>query len=356
MIFKAEKMVENLKAISVPLSRSGLAVVVGLLIGALLMLIYGYDPIMGYYWLFKGAFGSVSEFMETLAFATPLMLTAITFAVGVKAGLFNIGAEGQMYMGAIGAVAIGGTIALPAGIHVAAATAFAMLLGALWALPAALLKLWRGVHEVISTIMLNWISFWLVTYLAIYHLAEPGRAERTVPALPTARYPVLGATLTAVIFVSIGLCIVVYILLWRTKLGYELRLVGTNPEAARYAGISSWKPVLTSFIIGGIAAGLAGASQIIGRPPAWSLYATLGNVATLGFDGIGIALIGRNHPIGGIFAAIFYGGLLHGGRFMEYHVGVCSELVRAINGIIIITLAIPELLPIIRKFLKRGVK
>ncbi|MCS7131789.1 MAG: ABC transporter permease, partial [Hadesarchaea archaeon] len=126
----------------------------------------------------------------------------------------------------------------------------------------------------------------------------------------------------------------------------------TNPEAARYAGISSWKPILISFIIGGMAAGLAGASQIIGRPPAWSLYATLGNVVTLGFDGIGIALIGRNHPIGGIFAAIFYGGLLHGGRFMEYHVGVCSELVRAINGIIIITLAIPELLPIIRKILR----
>lgn len=338
-----------------PFIQSGVGVLLGLLLGALLMVIFRYDPIIAYYWLFRGAFGSISDIMETLAFATPLMLTAVTFAIGVKTGLFNIGAEGQMYLGALGAAAAAGAITLPAGLHLAVATAFGMFLGALWAIPAALLKMWRGVHEVISTIMFNWIASHFTIYLIIYYLAEPGRAERTAPALPGARYPILmeGSSLTAVVFVAIAFCIGIYIYLWGTKAGYELRLVGANPDAANYAGISSRRVMLLSFVLGGLAAGLAGASQIIGRPPAWSLYATLGNVITLGFDGIGVALIGRNHPIGGIFAAVFYGGLRHGSRLMEYRAGVYSELVRAISGLIIVALAIPEIVAIIRRRFKR---
>ena len=338
-----------------PLFESLVTILIGLIAGALLMIPFGYDPLKAYPALFRGAFGSVADIMETLAFATPLMLTAVTFAVGVKTGLFNIGAEGQMYLGAIGATAIAGLIPLPPGLHLAAATLFAMLVSALWALPPALLKIWRGVHEVISTIMFNWIATHLSMYIAIYYLAEPGRAERTVPALPSARYPILmeGATLTVVIFVALAFCIGIYIYLWGTKAGYELRLVGENPEAARYAGVDYRRALILSFVIGGLAAGLAGASQIIGRPPTWSLYATLGNVITLGFDGIGVALIGRNHPIGGIFAAILYGALQHGGRYMEYHAGVSSELVRAINGLIVIALAVPEIGAIIRRRLKR---
>jgi len=348
-------MMRRFEILMRPLVQSSVAVLIGLAVGALFMVIFGYDPIRAYYSLFNGSFGSIPDFLETLAFATPLMLTAVTFAIGVKAGLFNIGAEGQMYLGAIGAVAVGGAITLPAGIHVAAATVFAMLLGAIWSLPAALLKIKMGVHEVVSTIMFNWIATHFAIYLAIYYLAEPGRAERTLPALPSAQYPRITeeATLTAVIFVVLAFCIGVYILLWGTRVGYELRLAGVNPDAARYAGVSSRRMMFLSFVLGGLAAGLAGASQIIGRPPAWSLYASLGNVITLGFDGIGVALIGRNHPIGAIFAAIFYGGLAHGGRYMEYDVGVSSELVRGINGLIVVALALPEIIAIIRRRLKR---
>ena len=338
-----------------PLLESVVTILLGLLAGALFMIVFGYNPVNAYQALFKGAFGSMSDVLETLAFATPLMLTAITFAIGVKTGLFNIGAEGQVYMGAIGATAIAGKMALPPGLHVAAATIIGMLMGVLWALPPALLKIWRGVHEVISTIMFNWIAFHLSMYIAIYYLAEPGRAERTVPAMPTARYPILmeGTSLTAVIFVVLAFCVGVYIYLWGTRAGYELRLAGENPDAARYAGVSSNRALLLSFLIGGLAAGLAGASQVIGRPPSWSLYATLGNVAGFGFDGLGVALIGRNHPIGGIFAAILFGALQHGGRYMEYHAGVCSELVRAINGLIVIALSVPEIWAIVRRRLKR---
>jgi simple sugar transport system permease protein len=338
-----------------PLVESLVTIFIGLVAGGLLMLPFGYDPLKAYQALFQGAFGSVTDILETLAFATPLMLTAVTFAVGVRAGLFNIGAEGQMYLGAVGTAFIAGTLHLPPGLHIAIATVFAMLCGALWSLVPALLKIWRGVHEVISTIMFNWIAFNLSIYLAIYYLAEPGRAERTRPALETARYPILteGTTLTWVILVAIAFCVVVYLYLWGTRAGYELRLVGENPEAARYAGVGAGRALLLSFLIGGLAAGLAGASQIIGRPPAWSLYATMGNVTTLGFDGLGVALVGRNHPIGGIFAAILFGALAHGGRYMEYQAGVLSELVRAINGLIVLTLAVPEIWAIARRRFKR---
>jgi len=342
-------MSKRLPAMVRPVTESGIAVVIGIVAGAFLMLAFGYDPVRAYAALFIGAFGSAAGILESLAFAMPLMVTAVTFAVGVRAALFNIGAEGQMYLGAMGATIVGGTMLLPAGVHPMAATLFAMCLGALWALPAAVLKIWRGVHEVVSTIMLNWIAFWFVTFLVRTYFGEPGRAERAIPALPTARYPIIGETLTAMIFVVVAFCVAVAILLWRTGIGFELRLVGDNPEAAKYAGASSSRAILVSFLVGGLAAGLAGATQILGRPPSWTLYATMGNVLNLGFDGIGVALIGRNHPIGGIFAAIFYGGLAHGGRFMEYNVGVASELVDAINGIIVIALAMPEIAAIIRR-------
>jgi len=346
-------MARKFRKILTMIGESVLAICIGFIGGAALMLLYGYDPIVAYRALLLGAFADISGIFETLAFATPLMLTALTFGVCIRSGLFNIGAEGQMYVGAIGAVMIGGAMSMPAGIHVAAATLFAMLLGGLWGIPVALLKITRGVHEVVSTIMLNWIAFWIVTYLITYHLTDPMRAERAIPAQETARYSVIGASLTTVFPVAIAFTLFVYFLLWKTTVGYELRLVGYNPDAAKYAGISIPKASIMSFLIGGLAAGLAGASQVLGRPPSWTVYATLGNLVNLGFEGIGVSLIGRNHPIGIIFASIFYGGILHGGRFMEFQAGVASELVRAINGIIIIALAIPELYRILTSVVRR---
>lgn len=316
------------------------------------MAIWGYNPIRAYYSLFKGGFGSAIDFATSLSYATPLMIVAITFALGMKSGLFNIGGEGQLYMGAVGAIIVGGMIALPPGFHLLAATLTGMLFGALWALPVATLKIWRGCHEVVSTIMLNWIAFSLVAFLVIGPLMHPDLHYRSVEAAEgTARYPFLWerADLTAVIFVALAFCIVIYVLLWRTRIGYELRLVGDNPDAARYAGINIQHVIFLNFLIGGLAAGLAGAAHVLGKPPVWGIYEDLGGVFGLGFLGIGIALIGRNHPISGIFAAIFYGGLLHGSTFMMKDAGVASEMVMAILGIIVIALAIPEFLTIVRK-------
>lgn len=323
----------------------------GILLGAILMVVSGHDPIAGYYYMFIGGFGSLPSFLETLAYATPLMLTAACFSVGAKAGIFNVGAEGGAYLGALGAAAVAGGIALPAGLHLAAATAAGMFFGVVWTIPVAVLKIWRGVHEVITTIMLNWVAHFFVIYTVLYILRYPGYVVRTAPALPTARYSVLigEATLTTVIFVAIAFCILTYVLLWRTRLGYELRLVGSNPDAARYAGVSIRRAVFFSLVFGGMAAGLAGASQVIGRPPVWALSSTLAEVMMLGYNGIGVALIGRNHPIGGIFAAVLIGGMMNGGLFMNYMTRIRPEIVQAILGLIILALALPELLEIIRR-------
>ena len=425
-----EDIMGYLRTLKRPLAESLFALLIGLLIGAGLMLAFGYDPIDGYNSMLKGfgiftregflavlaifalglllaafigaywakipqaltwlrrkkisgrSISSVAivafivifilylikylavefldkvELMEMLAYSVPLMLTAITFAVGMRAGLFNIGAEGQVYMGAVAAAWIGGHFVLPAGLHLFATTAFAMLIGAVWAFLPAILKIRAGVHEVISTIMLNWVAFFHVPYLIINRFAGVN-PERTATILPTARYEILkldgaSASLTAVIFVALAACVVVYILLWRTRAGYELRLVGDNPDAARYAGISIRRAIFISFIIGGMAAGLAGASQVIGRPLlGWTLPATLGTVFGLGFWGIGIAVVGRNHPIGGIFAALLFAGMLNGAKFMEYDWGISSELVVAIQGVIIIALAIPALLAMSRRGVRR---
>jgi len=336
-------------------AQSLFAITIGLIIGAFLMIVFGYDPIKAYFALFIGAFGSVSDFLETLAFAVPLMLTGLTFAIGVRAGLFNIGSEGQIYVGALGSVVVGGLLNLPFGLGIVFATLAGAFASVLWSLTPALLKVTRGVHEVISTIMLNWIAFWFTTYLIVYHFGDPNRAERSIAVLPNSRYPILfeGSTLTTALVVAIAYCVLVYFILWGTKVGYELRVEGTNPDAGRYAGVKAWKTTLLAFSLGGIASGLAGASQIIGRPPAWALYATLGNVAGLGFDGLGVALIGRNHPIGVIISSIFFGALIQGSRSMQYNAGVYFEIVRAITGIIIIALSVPEAITIIRRWIKK---
>jgi ABC-type uncharacterized transport system permease subunit len=333
---------------------SALASLIGLLFGAVLMWTFGYDAFGAYAALFRGAFMDPEGLMESMAVAVPLILTALTFAIGVRAGLFNIGAEGQMYLGAIGAIIVGSFMTVPAPFHLLAATASGMLFGMLWSLPVAALKLARQVHEVFSTIMMNWVAYWLTIYLITYFLADPSRAERALPVKETARYQVIGATLTTVVFPALILAVATYLILWRTTVGFEIRVTGSNIEASRYAGIRQYRVYLASIALGGLAAGLAGASQVLGRPPSWTVYATLGNVMNIGYEGLGVALIGRNHPIGIIFAALFYGGLIHGGRFMEFYYGVASEIVRAINGIIIIALAVPELATLLKSVVRRG--
>ena len=327
-----------------PVAESVIAGVIGIAIGAVIMLVYGYDPVAAYISLFRGSFGSIYSWAESLANATPLILTALTFAVAMRGGLFNIGAEGQLYIGALAAVAVS-LIHLPYPLHVVVALLAAMLAGMIWSLPVAFLKLGRGVHEVISTIMFNWIAHFFAFYLIANVLTDPKRGEKTISIAETSRLARVlpDASLNFGLLVAVISAVVVLFLLWRTTGGFELRVSGFNPDAARYAGISRRRQILTIFLIGGATAGLAGAVQVMGRPPTYALMSGLPQFVNLGFDGIGVAMIGRNHPIGIIFAAIFFGGLLVGGRIMQFSPGVPLEMVRVVEGVIILALAVPEL-------------
>lgn len=329
------------------------ALAIGLGIGALIMWAFGYDAWKAYQGLYKGSFGNLSKVGDTLFNATPLILTGLTFAIGVRAGLFNIGAQGQMLVGAIAAVAVG---ALPIGtlipwyplavvVHLALALGAAMLAGALWSLPAAYLKSIRGVHEVISTIMLNWIAVWGVRYLAVRVLSDPDRAEKTFSMPETAQFAtfIARSDVTHVLWFALLFAVIVYWVLWHMPAGYGLRSTGFNPDATRYAGISPIKSMNLAFVLGGLAAGFAGASQIVGRPPTYAMYTDLSTLATLGFDGIAVALLGRNHPLGLVLGAIFFGALNAGTRMMQFQAQVPFEMARVITGTIVIAIAIPEL-------------
>jgi simple sugar transport system permease protein len=341
-----------------PLIESLLAGLIGLVIGAFIMLAFGYDPLAAYLSLFSGSFGSVYSWAESLANATPLILTALTFAIAMRGGLFNIGAEGQLYMGALAAVAVS-LIHLPSPFNIIVSLVAAMVAGMIWSLPVALLKLGRGVHEVISTIMFNWIAHFFAFYLIANVLRDPKRGEKTISIVESARLGRILPTASLNYGLVIALITVALILffLWRTSAGFELRAAGYNSEASHYAGISLRKQVMRTFLIGGAIAGLAGAVQVMGRPPTYAVMSGMPQLVNLGFDGIGVAMIGRNHPVGIVVAAVFFGGLMVGGRIMQFDPGVPFELVRVIEGVIIVTLAVPELrriFSVARRKLRRG--
>ncbi len=336
------------------------AIIVGFVIAGLMMYMGGYDPIKAYAAMFETSlsFSDPYYIAMTLSFATPVMLTALTFAIGVRAGLFNIGAEGQMYMGALGAIIVA-SWTLPGPLYLPLAFIVGSLLAAAWGLIAGVLKVLRGVNEVVSTIMLNWIAFWIVEYARVYVYPNPIDASKTISMPPPGRLPLLmkGTELSASFIIALVTVFVVYYLLWYMVLGYEIRATGLNPTAARYGGINPKKTMLWAFIIGGIAAGLAGVGEITGRPPSYAITTGLSNLFGYGFDGIAVSLIGANHPLGIIPAAIFIGALSAGSRGMQTAAGVPLEMVKAVQGIIVWALAMPGLIRLIRRRMirRRGV-
>ena len=332
-----------------PALESLLAGLAGLLVGAIVMAIWKYDPWKAYAAMFTGAYGDTFGIASTLARATPLILTALTFSVCVRAGMFNIGAEGQVYLGALAAVCVG-YFRLPTGLHLIVGLIFAMLAGATWSLGPAILKVTRGVNEVISTIMFNWISHFLGFYLIANAMVNPVRAERTVSVPPSARFPILvrGTDLSYGLFAAVAFAVVIYFVLWHTVTGYEVRAAGLNPTAARYGGINSRRTMVLAFVLGGMGAGLAGACIVMGQPPSYAVTTGMGTLVNLGFDGMAVAMVGRNHPIGILLAAVFFGGLTAGARTMQMRAGVPLDMVLVVEGIIVTALAIPELLRILR--------
>jgi simple sugar transport system permease protein len=336
-------------------AESAFAAGVGFLASGLLLAALGKDPIKAFYYLFQGSFGSTTNFTITLAYASPLILTALTFAVGVRAGLFNIGAEGTLYVGAAAAVAAS-LVHLPFGLGLLFILVAAAVAGAAWSIPPFLLKSYRGVNEVITTIMMNNIALFFMQFIVLNYLLDSlhggTRSDRSASIPIDARFPLLvDPYLTYAIIFAALVCVGVYYYLWQTPGGYELRAVGLNPDASRFSGINPRKPMLWAFVLGGITAGLGGAVEVAGTFTPFAIYTGLSNLVNFGFNGLSVALIGRNHPLAIIAAGIFFGALQAGASSVQT-LGLSFEIVEVVEGMIVFAVAAPQLYKMVRSRIK----
>jgi len=363
-------------------------IILGFLVGMILIAIAGKSPFGAYYALFRGAFGNISNISESLLKAAILIFTGLSVGLAFRCGLFNIGAEGQFMVGAISAAFIGHWVSLPPYLHIPLIFIFSAITSGIWGFIAGWLKVTRGVHEVISTIMLNWVAYyliqnWLVTgpmsvkpsasaqivvseagTPAIYasaklwrFLAEPPNAEGRIALLVTIfgisfliaflifkrfswlkkiswlpsfvlatiitvvfsyfiwqwNYGIPGIRLNIAVFFALAAVVLVFWLLYRTVVGYEIRACGYNPHAARYAGINVKKRIMLSMFISGALAGLGGVLMVCGTEFKFPGVFPGG----YGFDGIAMALIGQNHPIGILLSATLFGFIRGGATAMQ---------------------------------------
>lgn len=314
------------------------AVVLALLIGSAFILFVGENPLTAYGILFKESFGSMRNLATTLQRATPLMFTGLAVAFAFRAGLFNIGAEGQLYIGAFAAAWVGFTFTnLPRLVHLPLAIVAGMIGGALWAAIPGFLKAKLGVHEVINTIMLNFIALFLTDWLATGPFHGGSWVPETARIAPTAALTrlYLPTRLSSGIYIALLTALVAYLILWKSKRGYELRAVGLNPEAAEYGGINVARNTIIAMAISGAFAGLAGTEQILGLHNRFILRFS----SDLGFMGIAVALLGKNHPAGVVLAAILFGALQAGSAAMDRLTAVPRELITIIQALIIFFVA-----------------
>lgn len=323
-----------LRAMVVPVT----SVVVALVIGAVIIAVSGASPLVAYSALFEGGLGSGRAIGRTLEKATPLIFGGLAVSLAFKCGLFNIGAQGQLLLGAVFAAFIGFSLqGLPAVVHVPLALLAGAIMGAVWAAIAGALKAFTGAHEVITTIMLNFVAFNLTDWLANgpWRDRSPGNiVARTPLVAPEARLPDVAGVPMGIILAVLA-AVVVWWLIWRTTIGFELRTVGQNASAAKYAGISVRRMTVLAMVISGLLAGLGGAVETLGVVGRFQPGFNVG----LGFQAITIALLARTNPIAVIPASLLIGVMQAGASRMQFSSGVASEIIDVIQAIILFFVA-----------------
>ena len=322
-----------------------LAIFTALVIGALIIFATGTDVIKAYRGLFLGAFGGFDALANTLVEATPFIFAGLAVALGFKCGLFNIGAEGQLAMGAMAAAVAGYAITgLPAFVHLPLAILIGTLGGALWGAIPGYLRGKTGAHEVIVTIMLNYIAISLTDYLIKGpFLDKTSSAPQTPVIQQSAELPFLfGANyrLHAGFILAIVMAFAIWWLLNKTTIGFEIRTVGSNPDAAQYAGMSITRNFVLAMALSGGLAGLAGVSQVLGLQH--RLQASFS--AGYGFDSIAVALLARSNPIAVIPAALFWGALRQGAGLMQTESGISKDIINIIQALVIVFIAADQII------------
>ncbi|HKY21603.1 MAG TPA: ABC transporter permease [Vicinamibacterales bacterium] len=323
------------------------AVAAAFVVGGVFVLLIGDNPIETYRLLIGSALWWPDGIGYTLFLATPLIFTGLAVSVAFRAGLLNIGAEGQLYVAAFATawtgIVLGG---LPAALLMPLCFAAAIVAGAIWGAIPGLLKARFGSHEVINTIMMNFIAISLVSYLTQYHYRVPGDPiMQSALISPSAHLPRLGNVipwfperipLNASFVLALLACAVVYAFLWRTKWGYELRAAGSNPAAAEYGGISVRRQVVVAMAISGGLAGMVGINEVLGYRHRY--YDGFSD--NYGFTGIAVALLGRNHPVGVVLAAVLFAVLMRGGIPVDaFTQHVTKDIVQILQATIILFVA-----------------
>ena len=321
-----------------------LAVFTSLVLGMVIIWASGADPLLAYGGLWDGAFGTPKYFSETLVATIPYILAGLAVAVGFKCGLFNIGAEGQLYMGALCSVWVGYSLhGLPPYVHLPLALLAGCVGGAVWGAIPGYLKARTGAHEVINTIMMNYIAAKLVDYLVKNPMKDPaGSVPRTPFIEVSAQLPQIlpPHRLHWGLAIAVIAAFLVYWLLWKTTIGFEIRTVGANPSAARYAGISIGRNFVIAMALSGTLAGLGGAGEVLGLnynlPAAFS--------TGYGFDSIAVALLAKSHPIGILPAAFLFGALRNGASLMQLRSGIPIDLIGIVQALVIIFIAADQII------------
>ncbi|MCL2081230.1 MAG: ABC transporter permease [Oscillospiraceae bacterium] len=346
-----------MKRIDTKVITSLMAVVAGLLAGAVLILASGHNPVLGYYNLFRGGLASVLRVGNSLALATPLILTGLSVAFANKTGLFNIGAAGQMLMGGLSASMFALYVPLPRAILLPCVILAALLGGAVWGGIPGLLKALFNVNEVVSTIMMNWIAFWVISVIVRTVIPESYHVTTVSAHIPSAASLRLGwlsglfngAYINLGLFLAIIAAIAIHFLLNKTTLGYELKSVGFNRRGAEYAGIPVNRGMILAMVIAGSLAGLAGAAYYLG----YQHNMQVNVLPQQGYDGIAIALLGLNTPIGVTISAVFFGVMQAGKNFMSAQTAIPPEIADTIVAVIIYFAAAAILMHRLLDYLKK---
>jgi len=330
-------------AVLVPL----ISIVLAAILSALVILGIGEDPVAAVKLMVTGALGSTYGWGYTLYYATNFLFTGLAFAVASHAGLFNIGSEGQAMIGGLGVALV--CLALPWphwALALPAAIAGAAVFGALWALIPAWLQAKRGSHIVITTIMFNFIAAAVLNYMLVNILRPAGSMDPATAKFPAgAHLPTLhdllaplginfskAAPANVSLLVAIAACLLVWMLIWRTRLGYEIRALGHSETASRYAGIPPVRIIVIAMLISGALSGCMAINNVMGEAERLILNATEG----AGFIGIAVALMGRNHPLGVFLAAILFGVLFQGGAELALWTAIPRELIVVIQALVIL--------------------
>lgn len=319
-----------------------IGLLVALLIFSAILLVMGFNPIWSLQAILYGSLGTIFSISETFVRVAPLLLSALAFLIGFKGRFLNLGAEGQLYIGALAAYLAASQMgALPSIMSIPLTALASVIGGVLWLAIPLVLRIRLGVNEIFPTVVMNFVAGFVVSWLCTGPIRDPNAVNPQTRPVPSATWlPVMipGTRLNVGLIFAFLLALMIYLFLYKTVLGYEIRAVGLNPRAARHAGLDLYKSIVTVGVLSGGLAGLAGMVEVAGA----NHLLIVGFSPGFGYQGIAIAPLGGFHPIGAVFASIFFSVLLIGGETMQRGAGVPIDMIYILQAVLVISVLVVQ--------------